>query len=204
MSTSFIAPLPRPLRGALLIGAFLIALTVSTRAEALELVGMGGMGVNFWSMDVSMTGRTHQKIGVGVTGRVHLKLGRFARVQAGLIQGRFHEEDESRVKRNLIFGAAEGVYHVTENLYVTAGLRLGGDHIELTETLESLGGGRRMVQDADRWSFLWEPFFTIGLRLAEKYHFELETGLACALEGAQVRFSTIIKLGIFFRMGGRS
>lgn len=117
--------------------------------EAIELLGMGGMGVNFWSMDVSLAGRAHQSVGIGVTGRVHLKLGPYSRIQAGLVQGRFTEDDASHVKRNLSYAAGEGVYYVSDHVYFTAGLRLGGDHLDISEPLETLDDDRRVVRDGD-------------------------------------------------------
>lgn len=186
------------------LAVVLLVVSAAPDARAVELRGMGGMGVNFWFMDVDLGLRAHRGVGVGVAGRVHLKIGPYLRVQAGLIQGRFTEDDDSHLKRNLIYGAVEGVYHFGRRTYVTGGLRLGADHVSLTETRERLDVDLRMVADLDRWSVLFEPFLTIGLQLAEKYHFELETGAALVNVDGQIRITYIITAGIFFRMGGRS
>ena len=110
---------------------------------------------------------------------------------------RFTEDDDSAIKRNLIFLAVEGVQPVSRRVYATLGLRLGADHVALIETLAREGAGTRLVRDADRWSVLWHSFATIGVLVGRKYHLELESGAAFAYTDSRVNISYTITLGIY-------
>jgi hypothetical protein len=191
------------LAAAALAGA--AVLFTAPRAGAVDLTGAGGMGLNIWSMAVRLSEaeRLHQGVGLGINGRVMMKVGDHFRIQAGLIQGRFTEDDDSAIKRNLIFLAVEGVQPVTRRVYASLGLRVGADHVALIETLAREGAGTRLVRDADRWSVLWHPFATIGVLVGRKYHMELESGAAFAYTDSQVYISYTITLGIYFGFGGR-
>lgn len=188
---------------AALAGAALLA---APDAGAVDVVGAGGMGLNIWSMAVRLeeADRLHQGVGLGINGRVMMKLGRHLRLQGGLIQGRFTEDDDSSIKRNLIFLAVEGVRPVSRRVYATLGLRLGADHLALLETLARESAGTRRIRDVDRWSVLWHPFATIGVLVGRKYHLELESGVAFAYIDSRVSVSTTITLGIYFGFGERA
>jgi len=180
------------------------ALVAAADAGAVDITGAGGMGLNIWPMaiDLAGTARVHQGVGLGINGRVMMKVGDHFRLQGGLLQGRFTEDDDSQVKRNLIFVAAEGVHAVSRRVYVSGGLRLGADHLSLVETLARDAPDTRLIRDAGRWSFLWHPFVMIGVLLGGKYHLELETGAAFDYVDSQVNTSYTITLGIYFGFGG--
>lgn len=191
------------LAAATLAGA--LVLLAAPLARAVDLTGAGGMGLNIWPMAVRLeeAERLHQGVGLGINGRVMMKVGPYFRLQGGLIQGRFTEDDDSSVKRNLIFLAVEGVRPVSRRVYASLGLRLGADHVALVETLERVDAGTRLIRDADRWSVLWHPFATIGVVVGGKYHLELETGVAFAYTDSRVVISSTITLGIYFGFGER-
>ena len=174
----------------------------SSEAEAIEVRGAGGMGLNLWFMEIDVTDRSHQGVGVGITGRLFLELGDHFRMQGGLLQGRFTEDDESQIKRNFIYLAFEGVHRFLRRGYLTAGLRLGADHLDMIETLERGDGGTRLVRDVEPWSFVWHPFVTAAFLLAGRYHFELENGVAFTYTDSRVHVSYMITMGVYFTMGG--
>jgi hypothetical protein len=182
-----------------------VVLATAPRARAVDITGAGGMGLNIWSMAVRLeeAERIHQGVGLGINGRVMMKVGDHFRLQGGLIQGRFTEDDDSSIKRNLIFFAVEGVQPVSRRVYASLGLRLGADHVAMVETLSREGAGTRLIRDADRWSVLWHPFATIGVVVGRKYHFELESGAAFAYTDSRVFVSYTITLGIYFGFGER-
>jgi len=187
------------------LGAALVAVfstTVPSSAEAVELRPAGGMGITFWFMSVDLTERSHSGVGIGISGRVMLRVGNHLRLQAGLLQGRFTEDDDSHVKRNLIMASAGFFQPLSGNFYFTAGARLGADHLDMIETIESVSGARRLVHDVDRWSFAWEPFLTLGLLVGHKYHFELETGSCFSYADGRVHITYTVVFGVYFAMGG--
>jgi hypothetical protein len=178
-------------------------MTFSARdAEAVEIRGAGGMGLNLWFMEIDVTDRSHQGIGIGITGRLFLEIGDNFRIQGGLIQGRFTEDDDSQIKRNYIFLAAEGVYRFLRRGYITAGLRMGADHLDMVETLEREADDIRRIRDVEPWSFVWHPFVTAAFLLAGRYHFELENGIAFTYTDSRVHISYVITVGVYFTMGG--
>lgn len=178
-----------------------VVLLASPDAEAVEIRGAGGMGLNLWFMEIDVTDRSHQGVGIGITGRLFLEIGDHFRIQGGLIQGRFTEDDESQIKRNCFFLGAEGVYRFFRRGYITAGLRMGADHLDMVETLARESDDIRRVRDVEPWSFVWHPFVTAAFLLAGKYHFELENGVAFTYTDSRVHISYVITFGVYFTMG---
>lgn len=178
-----------------------VVLLAAPDAEAVEIRGAGGMGLNLWFMEIDVTDRSHQGVGIGITGRLFLEIGDHFRIQGGLIQGRFTEDDESQIKRNYFFLAAEGVHRFFRRGYVTAGLRMGADHLDMVETLARESDDVRRIRDVEPWSFVWHPFVTAAFLLAGKYHFELENGVAFTYTDSRVHISYVITFGVYFTMG---
>lgn len=171
-------------------------------AQAVDLYFTGGMGLTIWPMNIVETEISHSGLAFGISGRVMMRLGRYVRFQAGLLQGTFNEDDGSRVRRSAIYGSVEGFYPLPSDFYATVGLKVAADHLRMIETLEPMGDGTRLIRDVDHWTPLIEPFLTVGVRLAGRFHVELESGVIMAFVDGELYVSTAFVIGVYFRMGG--
>ena len=196
-STSVVA------RPALAAAAASILLLAARPAWGVELKITGGMGVTLWPLGVAGVAGERVGFGAGINGRLLMQIGPHVRLQAGLLQGEFNLEDRTHVVRRIIGAAAEAVRAPTENTYFTVGIRLGAENLEMEETVGILEPGRRAVSDVDRWAFVAQPIVTGGVRIAGRYHIELETGIVLSQVDGRFSVSYTAVLGIYFRMGGR-
>lgn len=185
-----------------LLAALLLAATAlfGNDARASTIRVTGGMGPTLWPMQLRLGDRSHDGIGLGISGRVMLRLWDHLRLQAGLVQGEFEEADLSKAKRSLIFGAAEAQLPLFLDAYALIGARAGGAHLVLEQTLERSGDGQRRVRDLDRWTPMIEPTVALGYLLADKFHLELEGGVALDYADGALHTSYTIVLGVYFRM----
>jgi len=188
-------------RATLWIATLLAALSAAPAARALDFRAMGGMGLTIWPMELRLSERAHPGVGLGISGRVMAQLG-FVRLQAGLLQGEFEEDDRSILKRSYIFGGIEGVAPLPADLYLTLGARLGGSHLVLAETLDSGEDNTRRVRDFDIWSPLAQPIAALGWLLLDKFHIELELGLPLDYLNGGMHVSYTVLIGVYFKMGG--
>lgn len=161
---------------------------------------MGGMGLTVWPMRLQLGTASHEGVGLGISGRVKALLWERLRLQVGLLQGSFEEEDLSAVKRSVIFGAAEFWTPLFADLYLTVGARIGGDHLEITQTVAQLGDEERRVRNIDGWTPVVEPLVTVGWLLAGKYHLELENGIAVSYRNGAMHVSYVAVIGVYFKM----
>ena len=181
-----------------LVATLLLAL-LPRQAGAVEVPSrfMGGMGFAVWPMKLSLPAQ-HQGVGLGISGRVMARF-KMARLQLGLYQGSFEEDDLSTVKRSFIFAGAEVLLPLPGSFYATVGSRFGAAHLRVTETLQQEEDSRR-VHDLDEWEPMAQPLTALGLLLARKYHFEAEVGSAISYSAGQWRVSATFLIGIYFRM----
>lgn len=192
----------RALAAALAVAAAVLAAGAEARAEQLRFTG--GMGITLWSLGADGGAGRITGFGAGINGRVLMQIGDHLRVQAGLLQAETNHEDGTHLLRRIIGGAVEGLLWPSGGVYAGVGLRLGAENLEMVETVEPLGDDRRLVRDVDRWAFVGHPFVVGGVRLVDRYHVELETGVVLSMaEGRLEVFYTAV-LGVYFRMGGRS
>lgn len=163
---------------------------------------VGGMGLAIWPMELKLTQRVHTNVGLGISGRLMVKVGDHLRLQAGLFQGNFGEEDKTQVQRNFIFAGIEGSVQLPADFYLNLGARFGGSHLEMVETLQRKKDDQRLVNDIDIWSPMVQPIVAAGCLLKKKYHVEVEAGTALTyIEGGwQVSYTALV--GVYFAMGG--
>lgn len=185
---------------ALLLSFGQVAPPLTDVAHASTLRLSGGMGLTTWPMSIATEQGTHDGVGLGITGRFNLRLFDHLRLQAGLLQGEWQEDDLSQLKRSLIFFGAEARLPLWADLYATAGARVGGAHLVVTETLQTQANGQRSVADLNRWSPVVEPMLSLGWLLADKFHFEIDGGASLDFAGGQVGVSPIILVGVYFKM----
>jgi hypothetical protein len=176
------------------------AALLAGNASASTIRVTGGMGPTVWPMELQLGDRSHDGVGLGISGRLMLRLWDHLRLQTGLVQGEFEEADLSKVKRSLIFGAVEAQLPLFLDAYALVGARAGGVHLVLEQTLERSGDDQRRVRDLDRWTPLVEPTLALGYLLADKFHLELEGGVALDYADGALHTSYTIVLGIYFRI----
>ncbi|MBN2358571.1 MAG: hypothetical protein JXR83_03900 [Deltaproteobacteria bacterium] len=169
-------------------------------AAASTIRATGGMGLTIWPMQLRLGDHSHDGIGLGISGRVMARLWDHLRLQAGLLQGEFEEADQSKAKRSFIFGAVEAQLPLFLDAYALFGARAGGSHLVLVQTEERLDDNRRRVRDLDRWTPLVEPTAALGYLLVDKFHLEIECGVALDYADGALHTSYTIVLGIYFRM----
>ena len=185
------------------VGAALLvcaALLIGGAARASTIRVIGGMGLTTWPMELRLGERSHSGVGLGISGRLMLRLFDHLRLQTGIVQGEFGEDDLSQVKRSLIFGGIEAQLPLFWDAYATVGARAGGAHLVLQQTDARLGDDQRQVRDLDRWTPLVEPTVALGYLLADKFHFELEGGLALDYADGALHTSFTVVLAVYFRM----
>lgn len=185
---------------ALRLGFVLVIPLLTDIAHASTLRLSGGMGLTTWPMSIATEHSTHEGVGLGITGRLNLRLYDHLRLQAGLLQGAWQEDDLSQLKRSLIFFGAEARMPLWADFYATAGARIGGAHLVVTETLQTPSNGERSVADLNRWSPVVEPMISLGWLLADKFHFEIDGGASLDFADSQIRVSPIILFGVYFKM----
>jgi hypothetical protein len=116
------------------------------------------------------------------------------------VQGEFGEDDLSSLKRSLIYGAVEAQVPLVWDAYALFGARLGGSHLVMAQTAAVDADGLRQVRDLDRWSPTVQPMATLGYLLAERFHLELEGGVALDWADGGLHTSYLVVLGIYFKM----
>lgn len=179
----------------------LITSTGSLRAETFRLAG--GMGLTVWPMSLDRATRTHSGVGLGITGRVMVRLFEHLRLQTGLLQGQFGEEDGSETWRSYVFFGAEAELPLFLDAYTAVGARVGGAHLTMIETISSQGDDTRLVRDVNRWTLLVEPMVSLGYLIADRFHVELEGGAALDVADEGVDVSFVMLVGVYFKMWSR-
>ncbi|MFH1807920.1 MAG: hypothetical protein ABIJ09_04205 [Pseudomonadota bacterium] len=187
-------------RHALVFAAGLALLVAATPAAASTFRLTGGMGLTVWPQAQPLAGRLHEGVGLGISGRLMLRLFDHLRLQLGLVQGEFEQDDLSSLKRSLIFVSLEGQVPLFLDAYALAGARLGGSHLVMAQTTSVDAAGLRHVRDLDRWSPTVEPMVALGYLLADKFHLELEGGVALDWADGGLHTSYVVVIGVYFKM----
>jgi hypothetical protein len=154
-------------------------------------------------MSLDQATRNHNGVGIGITGRLMVRLFEHLRLQAGLLQGQFAEEDDSEAWRSYVFFGAEAELPLFLDAYATAGTRIGGAHLTMIETISSQGDDTRLVRDVNRWTLLVEPMLALGYLIADRFHVELEGGAALDVADGGVDVSFVMLVGVYFKMWSR-
>ena len=85
-------------------------------------------------------------------------------------------------------------------LMLNVGARIGGAHLVAVQTVGPAGQQPRTVRDYDRWTPLIEPMASLGWLFADKFHLELEGGVALDYHDGGLHTSYTLLLAVYFRM----